>query len=71
MATPLFDALQARLGSAILLRAELTGGGMSRVFLGHEVALKRDVVVKVLPPDLVSGLSLARFRREIEVTARL
>lgn len=71
MAPPLLDALQARLGGAILLRAELTGGGMSRVFLGHEVALKRDVVVKVLPPDLVSALSLARFRREIEVTARL
>ena len=44
---------------------------MSRVFLAREPALNRDVVVKVLPPDLVSKSSLQRFTREIQVTARL
>ena len=65
------DALQAKLGPAFQVERELAGGGMSRVFLAHEVALKRDVVVKVLPPDLLTTASLARFRREIEVTAQL
>ena len=44
---------------------------MSRVFLAREPALARDVVIKVLPPDLVSTTSLQRFTREIRVTARL
>jgi serine/threonine-protein kinase len=69
------DALVAELLRAISstheLQGELTGGGMSRVFRARELALKRDVVVKVLPPELVSNESSARFQREIEVTARL
>ena len=44
---------------------------MSRVFVAYEHALKREVAVKVLPPDLISTTSVARFRQEIEVTARL
>ena len=41
---------------------------MSRVFLAREDALKRDVVVKVLPPDLVSTASVARFKSSTTVT---
>lgn len=44
---------------------------MSRLFIAHEPALDREVVVKVLPPDLRSTNSVARFRREIRVTAQL
>lgn len=44
---------------------------MSRVFVAHEAALQRAVVVKVLPPDLASELSAERFRREIQLAARL
>lgn len=65
------DALQALLGPAYRLDRELGGGGMSRVFVAHELALKRDVVVKVLPPDLATTASVARFTREVELTARL
>jgi serine/threonine-protein kinase len=65
------ERLQRLLGAAYRIEVEMHGGGMSRVFLAHEPALKRDVVVKVLPPDLVSSESVARFRREIEVTALL
>lgn len=63
--------LQAAVGGAFEIGRELQGAGMSRVFLAREPALARDVVVKVLPPDLVSTSSLQRFRREVEVTARL
>lgn len=44
---------------------------MSRLFLATERALGRPVVVKVLPPELGSEVSAARFRREIELAARL
>jgi hypothetical protein len=63
--------LQPLLGDRYRLTRELPGGGMSRVFLAHEPALKRNVVVKVLPPDLLTARSRARFAQEIEVTARL
>ena len=44
---------------------------MSRVFLAHEVDLERQVVVKVLPPELAAGINADRFRREIQLAARL
>ncbi|HEV7364692.1 MAG TPA: protein kinase, partial [Gemmatimonadales bacterium] len=62
--------MQAALGAAFLLERELRGG-MSRVFVGRETALGRTVVLKVLPPDLAAGLSVERFRREIQVAASL
>jgi hypothetical protein len=67
----LHDVLQAAVGPAFQIGRELPGAGMSRVFLAREPGLARDVVVKVLPPDLVSSASLQRFTREVEVTARL
>jgi len=63
--------LQDALGSAYRLDRELEAGGMSRLFLATDVKLNRQVVVKVLPPDLVSTASIARFKREIELTVRL
>jgi len=63
--------LQDALGSAYRLERELEAGGMSRLFLATDVRLNRQVVVKVLPPDLVSNTSIARFKREIELTVRL
>ena len=44
---------------------------MSRVFLARDVRLGRDVVVKVLPPELAEGLSAERFERELRMAARL
>src|SRR6476469_1483432 len=44
---------------------------MSRVFLVRELELDRQVVVKVLPPDLAAGLNVDRFRREIQLAAKL
>jgi TolB-like protein/tetratricopeptide (TPR) repeat protein/tRNA A-37 threonylcarbamoyl transferase component Bud32 len=65
------ERLQAALGAAYLLREELGGGGMSRVFVADEVDLDRKVVVKVLLPDLSAGLSADRFRREVQMAAKL
>ena len=44
---------------------------MSRVFLAHERALGRKVVVKVLLPELAAGVNVERFRREIQLAAQL
>jgi len=44
---------------------------MSRVFVAEEVSLGRKVVVKVLPPDLSATVNIERFRREIQLAARL
>jgi eukaryotic-like serine/threonine-protein kinase len=62
--------LQHSLGSAFEIERELGGGGMSRVFVAHERALDRRVVVKVLPPEL-AGMNVERFRREIHLSAQL
>ena len=44
---------------------------MSRVFLASERALRRQVVIKVLAPELARGVSADRFRLEIQVAASL
>ena len=68
----LIDDLQQVLGSEYRLVKELGGGGMSRVFLGVEVALDdRPVVVKVLNPEQAEGASAERFAREVRFAARL
>ncbi len=63
--------LQAALGDAYAIDRELGGGGMSRVFLATEASLHRQVVIKVLPPELASEVSQARFKQEIELAAHL
>ena len=71
VSSPLETVLQDALGSQYRLERELEAGGMSRLFLATDLRLKREVVVKVLPPDLVSVASTSRFKREIELTVRL
>jgi len=69
--TDLREQLQSILGTAYQLERELGGGGMSRVFVATETALGRRVVIKVLPPELSGGVSVERFRREVQLAARL
>ncbi len=71
MAHDLTSQLQLLVGDRFTIARELGGGGMSRVFLAHESALGRDVVLKVLPPDIASIASVTRFEREIALTAGL
>ena len=63
--------LQQVLGGAYTIERELSGGGMSRVFVADEASLERKVVVKVLQPELTEGISAERFKREIRLAARL
>jgi serine/threonine-protein kinase len=44
---------------------------MSRVFVATEAELERQVVIKVLPPGIAAGMNTERFRREIQLAARL
>jgi tRNA A-37 threonylcarbamoyl transferase component Bud32 len=67
----LLEKLQGSLGDTYRLERELGGGGMSRVFVATETALNRKVVIKFLSPELAAGVSADRFRREIQLAARL
>ncbi len=69
--TELQQRLTAALGNAYTITRELPAGGMARVFVARENALERDVVVKVLPPELGAGINVDRFRREIQLAAKL
>ncbi|MEO5590491.1 MAG: serine/threonine-protein kinase, partial [Gemmatimonadaceae bacterium] len=66
----LSEQLQQLLGDTYQLERELTGG-MSRVFVAEETALGRKVVIKVLPPETVASVNVARFRREVQLAASL
>ena len=69
--TDLRAQLQTTLGDGYTLERELGGGGMSRVFVARENALGREVVVKVLAPELSASVSAERFTREVATAARL
>jgi eukaryotic-like serine/threonine-protein kinase len=63
--------LRTALAGRYRLERELRGGAMSRVFVATESSLGRQVVIKVLPPELAASLSADRFRREIQLAASL
>jgi serine/threonine-protein kinase len=62
--TQQFDASHA-------IQFEITGAGMSRVFVAEERSLNRKVVIKVLSPALAAAVNVERFQREIMVLAGL
>jgi eukaryotic-like serine/threonine-protein kinase len=64
---PLAEALQDR----YTLQRELGRGGMATVYLATDLKHKRPVALKVLRPELAQSLGPERFRREIELAARL
>ena len=74
MLIPVED-LQARLAAALAGRytiaREIGRGGMSIVYLAHDLRNERRVALKVLRPDLAQALGSDRFLREIKVAAGL
>ena len=69
--TDLRDQIQQALGADFDIEYELGGGGMSRVYVARDRKLQRQIVVKVLSPEIASELSADRFRREIMLSAAL
>ena len=71
MSSDLRALLQSSLGAGYRLSYELGGGGMAKVYVADDPASGRRVVVKVLSPDLVAAVDVVRFKREINLLARL
>lgn len=69
--TNLLERLHSTVGDTYRVVRELGGGGMSRVFLADDVRLGRQVVIKVLPPEMAAGVNVERFEREIRLAANL
>jgi len=64
------DEPAAPVGERYRLGAELGRGGMGRVVEAFDTQLGRTVAFKEVLPNAASGLT-RRFRREVEITARL
>jgi hypothetical protein len=69
--SPLFDRFQRALAPEFELSAQLGIGGMGVVFRAREVALDRQVAIKVLRPELATATARERFLQEARLLARL
>ena len=70
-ADPWRERVQGALVGTFVLERELNAGSTSRVFVGSETALCRQVVIKMLAPDALGTEHEAEFRREAMTAARL
>src|SRR4051812_21474543 len=61
------DALEGRYS----IERELGRGGMATVYLAQDLKLHRRVALKLLHPEVSAVLGPERFRREIDIAARL
>lgn len=70
--TPLIDRLRASTAGRYAIHAELGAGGMATVFRATEIALEREVAIKVMSAEVASSPgAFERFRREARVAAAL
>ena len=67
----LLEELREALREHYAVESEVGRGGMATVFLAEDLKHGRRVAVKVLSPELSSSLDSDRFKREIQIAARL
>jgi serine/threonine protein kinase len=68
----LLEMVKAELGRDYRIERELGRGGMAVVYKGVEMALERQVALKVVPPENANASQAAeRFRREAKLAASL
>lgn len=66
------ESLDGQIIGGCRIIQEIGKGGMSTIYLGRQVSVGRDVVLKVLSPSLLSDDTfMERFTREVETTAQL
>src|SRR4051812_24285930 len=66
-----FDVLQSAPGDDYTIETEIARGGMGVVNRARDNRYERAVAIKVLRDALGSGISIARFNRDIRIEARL
>jgi eukaryotic-like serine/threonine-protein kinase len=65
------ERLQDSLRGRYQLEREVGRGGMATVYLAQDLKHRRSVALKVFHPDLAENIGSERFRREVEIAARL
>jgi len=65
------ERLRTALADRYTIEREIGSGGMATVYLAQDLRHERQVAVKVLRPELASGIGADRFVREIRLAARL
>jgi serine/threonine-protein kinase len=71
VASQILEELRAALRDQYAVDSEVGRGGMATVFLAEDLKHGRRVAVKVLSPELSSSIDSDRFKREIQIAARL
>ncbi len=65
------EVIDARTVGRYKLKERIGAGSSGEVWRAHDVALRRDVALKMLRPDHMDDVAVARFEREVHATCGL